>query len=81
MVEASGSRSGSEGGDPNKEMVPKIIADTLQAQNFSGILPEGMASLIGVLSKAITQGMVVGHAKQLEKARKAAEDKATEKKR
>jgi hypothetical protein len=40
-----------------------------------------MASLIEVISKAVTQGIIAGQAKQLEKARKAAEDKAAEKKR
>jgi hypothetical protein len=54
MAEASGSQFGSRGGDPNEEMVAKLIADTLQAQNFSRILPEGVTSLIEVLSKAVT---------------------------
>jgi hypothetical protein len=80
MAETSGSGSVSGGGDSNEVMVAKLIADTLQAQNLTGIPPEGVASLIGVLSKAVTQGMVAGQAKQLEEARKAAEDKAAEKK-
>jgi hypothetical protein len=57
-AEASGSSSGSGGGDPNEKMMAKLIVDTLQAQNFIRIPPEGVASLIGVLSKAVTQGMV-----------------------
>jgi membrane protein involved in colicin uptake len=39
MAEASGSRSRFGGGDPNEEMVAKLIADTLQAENFGGIPP------------------------------------------
>jgi hypothetical protein len=39
-----------------------------------------MASLIRVLSKAVTQGMVVAQTKQLEEARKAAKDKEAKKK-
>jgi hypothetical protein len=52
MAEASESHSGSGGGDPNEKMVAKLIVDTFQAQNFSGIPREGVASLIEVLSKA-----------------------------
>jgi hypothetical protein len=81
MAEASGSGSGFGEGDSSQEMVTKLIADTLQAQNFSGILPKGVASLIKVLSKAVTHGIVDGYANQLEEARKAAKDKAIEKKR
>jgi hypothetical protein len=54
IADASGSGFGFGGVNSNEKMVAKLIADTLQAQNFSGILPQGVASLIGVLSKAVT---------------------------
>jgi hypothetical protein len=54
MSEASGSGFGFGGGDSNEKMVTKLIANTILAQNFSGIPPEGVASLIGVLNKAVT---------------------------
>jgi hypothetical protein len=54
MAKASGSRSGSGRGDLNEKMMAKLIADTFQAQNFSGIPLKGVASFIGVISKAIT---------------------------
>jgi hypothetical protein len=78
MAEASRSGFGSRGGDSNEEMVAKLIVDTLQAQKFNGILLEGVASLIGVLSKAVTQGMIARQAKQLEEARRAAKNKVVE---
>jgi hypothetical protein len=81
MAGATGSGSGSGGGDSNQEMVAKLLADAFQSPNFNGIPPEGVESLIGVLSNVVTQGIIAGQAKQQEEARKAAEDKAAEKKR
>jgi hypothetical protein len=60
-----------------------MVADHLRASELFAIdtrTPEGLASLTAILGQALQAGLIAGEA-QREEARKAAEAKATEKKR
>ncbi len=84
MAGISGGGSGSGGGDNNEERLRKMIADHLRASKLSAIdirTLEGLASLTAILGQALQAGLIAGEAQRDEEARKAAEAKATEKKR
>ncbi|CAK9277044.1 unnamed protein product [Sphagnum jensenii] len=79
-----GGGSGSRGGDNNEERLRKMVADHLRASELFAIdtrTPEGLASLTVILGQALQAGLAAGEAQREEEARKAAEAKATEKKR
>ncbi|KAH8939034.1 hypothetical protein BDL97_15G016000 [Sphagnum fallax] len=84
MAGTSGGGFGSKGGDNNEERLRKMVADHLKASKLFAIdtrTPEGLASLTAILGQALQAGLTVGEAQREEEARKAAEAKATEKKR
>jgi len=84
MAGTSGGGSGSRGGDNNEERLKKMVADHLRASELSTIdtrTPEGLASLTAILGQALQAGLTVGEAQRDEEARKAAEAKATDKKK
>ncbi|CAM6018098.1 unnamed protein product [Sphagnum balticum] len=84
MAGTGGRGSGSKGGDNNEERLRKMVADHLRASELFAIdtrTPKGLASLIAILSQALQVGLTAGEAQREEEARKAAEAKATEKKR
>jgi len=61
-----------------------MVADHLRTSELSAIdtrTPEGLASLIAILGQALQAGLTAGEAQRDEEVRKAAEAKATEKKR
>ncbi|CAM6058149.1 unnamed protein product [Sphagnum tenellum] len=79
-----GGGSGSKGGDNNEERLRKMVANHLRASELFAInsrTPEGLASLTTILGQALQAGLAAGEAQREEEARKAAEAKATEKKR
>ncbi len=83
MAGTGGGSSGSRGGDNNEERLRKMVADHLRASELFAIdtrTPKGLASLIAVLGQALQAWLTVEEA-QREEARKAAETKATKKKR
>ncbi|KAH8930845.1 hypothetical protein BDL97_20G002600 [Sphagnum fallax] len=84
MARTGGGGSGSGGGDNNEERLRKMVADHLRASELFAIdirTPEGLASLTAILGQALQAGLTAGEAQRDEEARKAAEAKATEKKR
>jgi hypothetical protein len=84
MAGTSGGGFGSRGGDNNEERLRKMVADHLRASELFAIdtrTPEGLASLTAILGQALQAGLIAGEAQREEEARKAAEAKATEKKR
>ncbi|CAN5954444.1 unnamed protein product [Sphagnum jensenii] len=84
MAGTGGGGFGSGGGDINEERLRKMVADHLRASELSAIdtrTPEGLASLTAILGQALQAGLTAGEAQRDEEARKAAEAKATEKKR
>ncbi len=84
MAGTGGGGSGFGGGDNNEERLRKMVADHLRASEFSAIntrTPERLASLTAILGQALQVGLTIGEAQRDEEARKAAEAKATEKKR
>jgi hypothetical protein len=79
-----GGGSGSRGGDNNEERLRKMVADHLRALELFAIdtrTLEGLASLTAILGQALQARLATGEAQREEEARKAAEAKATEKKR
>ncbi len=79
-----GRGSGSRGGDNNEERLRKMVADHLRASELFAIdtrTPEGLTSLTAILGQALQAGLAIGEAQREDKARKAAEAKAVEKKR
>jgi len=79
-----GGGSGSGGGDNNEERLRKMIVDHLRASELSAIdtrTPERLASLTAILGQALQARLTAGEAQRDEEAKKAAEAKATEKKR
>jgi hypothetical protein len=84
MAGTSGEGSGFGGGDNNEERLRKMIADHLRALKLFAIdtrTLEGLASLIAILGQTLQIGLTTREAQRDEEARKAAEAKATEKKR
>ncbi len=84
MAETGGGGFGSRGSDNNEERLRKMVADHLRASELFAIdtrTPEGLASLTAIFDQALQPGLIVGEAQREEEARKAAEAKATEKKR
>jgi len=84
MARTGGGGSGSGGGDNNEERLRKMIADHLRDSELSVIntrTPERLASLTAILGQALQAWLIAGEAQRDEEARKAAEAKATEKKR
>ncbi|CAN5960649.1 unnamed protein product [Sphagnum jensenii] len=84
MAGTGGGGFGSRGGDNNEERLRKMVADHLRASELFAIdtrTPEGLASLRAILGQALQAGLTTGEAQREEEARKAAEAKATEKKR
>ncbi len=84
MAGTGGGGSGSRRGDNNEERLRKMVVDHLRASELSAIdtrTPEGLASLTAILGQALQAGLTAGEAQRDEEARKAAEAKATEKKR
>jgi hypothetical protein len=61
-----------------------MISSTLQSADLSRIdhnRHEGLASITTILVEALDEGFFVGHTQEREEARKAAEDKAAERKK
>ncbi|CAK9275740.1 unnamed protein product [Sphagnum jensenii] len=84
MAGTGGGGSGSRGSDNNEERLRKMVVDHLRASELFAIdtrTPEGLASLTAIFGQALQAGLTVGEAQREEEARKAAEAKATEKKR
>jgi len=84
MARTGGGGSGFKGGDNNEERLRKMVANHLKALELSVIdtrTPKGLASLTAILGQALQAGLTTGEAQRDEEARKAAEAKATEKKR
>ncbi len=84
MARTGGGGFGSRGSDNNEERLKRMVADHLRASELFAIdtrTPEGLASLTAILGQALQAGLIVGEAQREEEARKAAETKATEKKR
>jgi FKBP-type peptidyl-prolyl cis-trans isomerase len=84
MAGTGGGGSRSRGGDNSEERLRKMVADHLRASELSAIdtrTPEVLASLTAILGQALQAGLTTGEAQRDEEARKAAEAKATEKKR
>jgi len=84
MAGTSGGGFGFGGGDNNEERLRKMVADHLRALELSTIdtrTPEGLATLTAILGQALQAGLTTGEAQRDEEARKAAEAKATKKKR
>jgi ribonucleotide reductase alpha subunit len=84
MAGTGGKGSGYGRGDNNEERLRKMITDHLRASKLSTIdtrTPKGLASLTAILGQALQAGLTAGEAQRDEEARKAAETKATEKKR
>jgi hypothetical protein len=84
MVGTGGGGSVSGGGDNNEERLKKMIVDHLRASKLSAIdtrTPEGLASLTAILGQGLQAWLTAGEAQRNEEARKAAEAKASEKKR
>jgi hypothetical protein len=84
MAGTGGGGSGFGGGDNDEERLRKMVADHLRASELSAIdirTLEGLASLTAILGQALQAGLIVGEAQKDEEARKAAEAKASEKKR
>ncbi|KAH8959300.1 hypothetical protein BDL97_06G071700 [Sphagnum fallax] len=84
MAGTGGGGSGSIGGDNNEKRLRKMVADHLRASELFAIdtrTPEGLASLTAILGQALQAGLTAREAQREEEARKAAEAKATEKKR
>jgi hypothetical protein len=84
MARTSGGGYGSRGGNNNEERLRKMVADHLRALELFAIdtrTPEGLASLTAIFGQALQAGLIAGEAQREEEARKAAEAKATEKKR
>jgi hypothetical protein len=84
MARTGGGGYGSKGGDNNEERLRKMVADHLRASELFAIdtrTPQGLASLTAILGQALQADQIAGEAQREEEARKAAEAKATEKKR
>jgi hypothetical protein len=84
MDGTSGGGFGSGGGDNNEERLRKMVTDHLRASKLFAIdtrTPEGLVNLTTILGQALRAGLIAGEAQRDEEARKAAEAKATEKKR
>jgi hypothetical protein len=84
MVGTSGGGSGSRGSDNNEERLRKMVADHLRASELFAIdtkTPEGLASLTAIFGQTLQAGLIAGEAQREEEARKAAEAKASKKKR
>ncbi|CAK9275084.1 unnamed protein product [Sphagnum jensenii] len=84
MAGTGGGGSGSRGGDNNEERLRKMVADHLRVSELSAIdtrTPEGLASLTAILGQTLQAGLTAREAQRDEEARKAAEAKATEKKK
>jgi len=84
MAGTGGGGSGSRGGDNSEERLRKMLVDHLRTSELSAIdtrTPKGLASLTAILGQTLQAGLTTGEAQRDEEARKAAEAKATKKKR
>ncbi len=84
MARTSGGGFGSRGSDNNEERLRRMVVDHLTTSELFAIdtrTPEGLASLTAILGQTLQVGLIAGEAQREEEARKAAEAKATEKKR
>jgi hypothetical protein len=84
MARIGGGGSRSRGGDNNEERLRKMVVDHLRASELFAIdirTLEGLASLTTILGQTLQAWLTAGEVQREEKARKAVEAKAAEKKR